>query len=273
MPFHKKFFSKKEQQRRIQNVQGVLRAVFSRKTSIKATTSSKTLNKVLELGANHPFQTAGLAVAGLTVVGRTAVKAVATKASSAFSGARFGTQAKIAGAALVGIPLVATSARVRSVIGQAPKAPGKIAKFGSDLGSFIDKPSKETAKTLITENKLVAGLLAGGAAVIAAPAIAAGAGAVIAGRQRAETTKAVAALGAGSFTSAALPVVPKAGDSNLVGVPVSGLDTPISSTEVTGGAPTPKTRTPTKRARRKRPIARRAQSQNVKIINVNQSTS
>jgi len=271
--FKNPFFSKKGQKERLSNVVGVFKTLIpGNKGTIRANTKSKVVNKALESTANHPFLTAGAVVGGATVVGRTAVKSVISKAGTSFAGASLKNQVLIGGGALIGVPALARSKKARNVLAQAPQVPGKLSKFGSDLGRAIEEPSKKNISNLITDNKLVAGIIAGAGALAVAPALISGAGGVIAGSQRNAQTKAIEELGKGSFQTSPIPTVPKQGDPSLVGVPVSGASSPISSTEVTGGESTPKTRTPAKRMKKKRASRRRSQSQNVKIINVNQST-
>lgn len=279
MVFKNPFFSKKGQKERLANVKSVLgiaiRRPFGGKDRIKAPSKApKLVKKGLELAANNPLTTAGLGFGAATAIGRTAVKSVLSKAGTAFAGAKFGTQAKIVGAGLVGVPLLAKSKKARQVVAEAPKAPGKLASFGADLGSFIDDPSKATGKKLLSENKLVVGALAATGLVVAAPTIGAAASAAVAGAQRRETTKAVESLGERSFTTSPLPPVKQVTPPSAVGVPTSGATTPVAATEITGGAKTKQIqkRKPSKKSKRKK-FPSSSNRNSVKIINVNNSAS
>lgn len=103
--FQNKFFSKAGQKERIINVGKTLNAAFNplSKDKVVANTNNKTVNKILETTANHPYITAGVAAAGVTAI--KAAPAILSKsalpAGIAGSGSRIATPLLYGGAGLL----------------------------------------------------------------------------------------------------------------------------------------------------------------------------
>lgn len=160
MAFTNKFLSLAGQKERLKNVIAVGAIALNpfSKDKIVASTSSPTVNAVLEAGVNNPYSTAGL-VYGLKT------GAVSKGVSSLVSSLKPTTKVVAsAGAVLAGGTLIGSErARVATAKTIGALAPEQLLKGGKELGSVIDKPTLQGAIDFAKENPI----LAGGGAVLA----------------------------------------------------------------------------------------------------------
>lgn len=259
--FASPFFSLSGQKERFSNAYEVLKIAanpFS-KDNITANVKNPTGKAALEFVANNPYTTAAVATAGAAPLTRAAIAESVTGLS---------TTTKVVGsaAAIVGIPALASSERLRvGAINTVSNAtPEKLAKFGQDTGLVVEDPSKENLKDYFKENAgLIAtgiglGVLAGGgkAAGIAATSLS-----VIATERN---TEAMTGSGSNPSLPASQASVPQISSttSNPSASPV-----PITrETQVLGREPT------SSRNRRRASPKKKESTTNVRVNVLNQQT-
>lgn len=149
---------------KISNVGNVLNAAFNpfSKSTITATTGSKTLNTVLETVANHPYVSAGVVAGGITLATKPALAVSAAKSLIPTS-----TKGKIAAAVVTPVIVGAVVQKPAQTLKAAISAPSSLANFGGNAANLIAAPSVSNLKTLVTENPVIAASAGlAGAAVI-----------------------------------------------------------------------------------------------------------
>lgn len=154
--FENPFFSIKGQLERVGNVVNVLAQSLNPLSKAKpvANVSNPLAKSALEFVAAHPVVT-GLAAGAVT--SGSAVAAVA--ALTPVKKIALATAASVVVPTFIKSPT--TAAKVLDVGAKINPS-----SFGADLGTFIENPSKENIKTLVTENKETIAVLGGAAAIV-----------------------------------------------------------------------------------------------------------
>ena len=239
-PFVSKFFSKAGQVERLKNVGSTLKASITGK-GVQANTPSKTVNKVLSAAASNPFTTAAVVTPINTL----------SAAKAGFSALSTGGKVIAVGAA---IPVTSFLVSNPSAVGNIAEAPRGLSNIGSNIGEFVKEPTIENAKDIFKENPLIAGGIAGAAALgIGAGAVAIGSNLLNTAATRANTAAITAANAIPEFSNS--PV-----SQNVTSAPM-GLETQTISTS---------SRSIAKRKKKALPQQIR-QSVRVNVINANQS--
>jgi hypothetical protein len=152
---------------RLKNVKDVFKSIATLKPiqsniNLKNDKVEKVVNKVV--GATS--QAAGTAALGLgaAAVAVSTLPKIAAKAATEFAAAKTTTQIAVVGSGLVAGGALSTSKKTRQAVVDTPS---NLVNFGENIGEFVENPSLEKAKDIITENPLIAA----GAGLIGAAAL------------------------------------------------------------------------------------------------------
>jgi hypothetical protein len=164
MAFTSKFLSIAGQKERLKNVGNVLSIALNpfSKDEIKASTSSKTVNALLEAGANSPYSTialVGSAGSGSLLKGTTKVVS-SLKPTTKIIGALVGTVG-------AGTLLGSEKARVATIKTIGGLTPEKLIKGGKEAGQLLDSPSLKGAKEFLQQNPVLVGATAVAGGILA----------------------------------------------------------------------------------------------------------
>jgi hypothetical protein len=126
------------------------------KTNLLNTVQSVT-NQSVKQNITSTIKTTAIAAAAIVP----AIKISSAVGSSAFTSIA-ANPIKSAAIAAITTPILVSSGKARESIIQTPAS---VFNFGSNLGSFIDKPSVSTGTTIFKENPVVSSLAVGGSAL------------------------------------------------------------------------------------------------------------
>ena len=242
-PFVSKFFSKSGQVERLKNVGSTLKASITGK-GVQANTPNKTVNKVLSAAASNPFTTAAVVTPINTL----------NAAKAGFSALSTRGKVLTVGAA---IPVTSFLVSNPSAIGSIAETPRGLSNLGSNIAEFVKEPSIEKAKNIFKENPVIAGTIAGAAAVgVGAGAVAIGSNILNTAATKENTAAIEASNAANTIPDYAISPV----SQNVTSAP-TGLETQTISTS---------SRSIAKRKKKVIPQQIR-QSVRVNVINANQS--
>lgn len=154
-----------------QTIEGAVFSGFTATPKLKSLVGEKTANTIAAV-ASHPF-TSAAAVATVLNPGAalSTTKAISSKVSSSFAAAPLKTQLAVGVGGLVGTGAILKNP---SLVSKAADIPSGLVNLGGNVGEFIESPSIEKAKDIVTENPLLSGAI-GGAGLLA---VGVGAGAI-----------------------------------------------------------------------------------------------
>jgi len=215
MAFSNNFFSIAGQKERLSNVKNVFATLIpGSKDKIVANVSNPVGKAALEGLANHPFTSAAILTVPFAAGARTAIVSSVAKSS-------LKTKVALSAGALIAGPAILKSPKTQTKLIQGiTSTPDSFANIGMNLGKFVEDPSIQSAKTIFTENPVVAGII-GGAGLLGAGKVGLAAAGILATK---ENTRAIREQ---DFT----PNVPDIGNAQSNGLIPSEASLPIGTAQ------------------------------------------
>jgi len=258
---------------KLQNVVDVVSIAVNpfSKDTIVANTGSKTVNKVLETVANHPYVAAAVAT---TAIAPTAAKAVATAGLKVV--AESSTKAKVITAVATPVVIGAVAQNPVAAAQKVVAAPSELFNFGTDISKVASNPSVSSIKELVKESPILTTATAAAAAV----AVGAGTAGLITSVANTlavkENTAKNTLISTPQTVAAVLPSTPLSAATPII--PTTTVSSPVASTTASPVPVTPATQpliatagskvsTTKRKTYKKKPVQTMRQTVNIGIAN------
>lgn len=255
---------------KLKNVVDVLSIALNpfTKDKISANINQPVVKSVVETVATHPYTSAGLIAGGVTAVSNPQAAGKVLNALTPTS-----TLGKVAGIAAVPVVAGAVLKQPAAAAKAVASTPGALVNFGGNVSEFVANPSLQTAKNIVSENPVIAGVV-GTAGALALGRAAVGVGSVIASSSMTSAIKEQTAAILGGKQSQDLTDQERLDLNKALGNTVTPSQAlPVTATPISATSPVlPATQTvsssvPSKRKRKqKRKIEAQNISQRVNVL-------